>query len=103
MVKKILFKMDNDLLSNSHATPVHEEVLKQEVYSVKDNKIVVRRILETGINFTESPFERLDAEEVILYNIEIQFALYLFYTIFDDREYHELQSKPKYMGELNYF
>ncbi|MFM9278041.1 hypothetical protein [Paenibacillus jiagnxiensis] len=102
MVKKTLFKMDNDPLISSYGTLAHEEVVKQEVYSIKDNKMVVRRILETGMNFTESPFERQDAEVVILSDIEIQFALYPFYMIYDDREYHELHFKPKYVGELNF-
>ncbi|WP_339305307.1 hypothetical protein [Paenibacillus sp. FSL R5-0519] len=101
MIEKTLFKIDSGGLNTLYSDPEHEEVLKQEVYSIQENMIVVRKILDSGVAFNEIVFEKQDLKEVILSNVDIQFALFQFYMIYQG----ELQAgtnQPKYVGELHY-
>ena len=58
MVNKTLFKVSSNPLNDLHASSVHDEVLKEEIYSLQNNKVTVRTISESGLNFNELPFER---------------------------------------------
>ncbi len=72
---------------------------QQEVYFIENNNVLVRRILESGVTLNEFPFESQDVEEVILSNVEVQFALCQFYTMYDT----DASNQPKYIGELHYY
>ncbi|ASR46202.1 hypothetical protein B4V02_05615 [Paenibacillus kribbensis] len=99
MIEKPLFKVNSNSLHIPQVNPDQEEVLQQEVYFIENNNVLVRRILESGVTLNEFPFESQDVEEVILSNVEVQFALCQFYTMYDT----DASNQPKYIGELHYF
>lgn len=101
MIEKTLFKVKSSLLNTFYGDPDQEEVLKQEVYSIQNNMVTVRRIIEGGVDFNEIPFEERDVEGIILSNVDIQFALYQFYMIYQC-ELQDVSNQPKYVGELHY-
>ncbi|MGC5776681.1 hypothetical protein [Paenibacillus pabuli] len=101
MIEKTLFKVKSSLLNTLYVDSDQEEVLKQEVYSIQNNMVTVRRIIESGVDFHEIPFEAQDVEQIILSNVEVQFALYQFYMIYHC-ELRDSSSQPKYVGELHY-
>lgn len=102
MTRKTLFKLNSDQFNSQYDVPTDVDVMKQEICSVKNNKMVTRRILESGIDIIESTFERQDLEEVILSNIEIQFSLYQFYVMYSDVENKEVDSNQKFIGNICY-
>ncbi|WDH95475.1 hypothetical protein PUW24_14750 [Paenibacillus urinalis] len=98
MIEKVVFKTHSNLINN--ANQVHEDVLKQESYTIKDNKIIKREILNSGLNVKEIPFELKSIKEVILANIEVQFALYQFYIMYRAVGNKAEHSQAQYGGEL---
>lgn len=55
-------------------------------YYVDNNKITNSMIANNDTNVDNSSFERQNVSDVILHNIEIQFALYQFYVMYSDVE-----------------
>lgn len=102
MISKILFKIDSKEFNNRYGVPLDMNSIRQEVCSLRNNKIITRRIIGSGIDFAESIFDQKNIAEVILSNIEIQFALYQFYVFYSAVENKEDRSKEKLTCEICY-
>ncbi|MBT2760463.1 hypothetical protein [Paenibacillus sp. ISL-20] len=100
---KILSKIDRQEFNDQYdVAAMNQDTIKQEVHSVKDNKIVTRTIVDGDIVFTESVFEPKVAADVIVENINIQFSLYQFYVFYSGVEIKEAHKKEKLVYELRY-
>ncbi|QUL52216.1 hypothetical protein KDC22_17240 [Paenibacillus tritici] len=105
MTMKSLFEIDSSDFNSQYGVPLDKDYIKQEVCSVNNNKITIRKIIESGMEYsesTESIFDQKDVAEVIISNIEIQFALYQFYVFYNGIENKEDISKTKLTYELCY-
>ncbi|RAV20052.1 hypothetical protein [Paenibacillus contaminans] len=99
---KHLYKIDSSEFNSQYGEPINRDSIKQEMLSVKNNKIVTKTIADSGFEITETLFERQDMETIILSNIEIQFALYQFYVLYSGLENEEDRSTGKLCGEIWY-
>ncbi|MEG6612482.1 hypothetical protein CDQ84_11240 [Clostridium thermosuccinogenes] len=55
-------------------------------YYIKNNKIMCSGITNNAINISEFSFEQQNISDIIIHNIEIQFALYQFFVMYSDVE-----------------
>jgi hypothetical protein len=55
-------------------------------YHIENNKIINSWITNNAINIAEFPFEQQNISDIIIHNIEIQFALYQFFAMYSDVE-----------------
>ncbi|WP_054955100.1 hypothetical protein [Paenibacillus dakarensis] len=100
---KTLTRIDKQAFNNQYdAAVMNQEPIKQEVHSVKNNKIVTRTIVDGDIEFTESVFEPKALANVIVENMNIQFSLYQFYAYYSGVQNKEAHKKEKLVYELRY-
>ncbi|PJN57294.1 hypothetical protein PAEVO_40280 [Paenibacillus sp. GM2FR] len=100
---KIFSKIDRQALNDQYdVASMHQDTIKQEVHSVRDNKIVTRTIVDGDIEFTESVFDPKVIADVIVENINIQLSLYQFYVYYSGVENKEAHKKEKLVYELRY-
>lgn len=52
MISKILFKIDSKEFNNRYGVPLDMNSIRQEVCSLRNNKIITRRIIGSGIDVT---------------------------------------------------
>lgn len=100
---KILSKIDRQAFNDQYdVASMHQDTIKEEVHSVRDNKIVTRTIADGNIELTESVFDPKVIADVIVENINIQLSLYQFYVYYSGVENKEAHKKEKLVYELRF-
>ncbi|MEK3782059.1 hypothetical protein [Paenibacillus sp. FSL R5-0810] len=93
--------LHNELYSQPY-DPAHMEPVTTVLYSVKNNRIVARKISSGGLEVVEFVFDQQEMANVIENHIEIQFALYQFYVMSSDYKDTLTRSNEKISCGIHY-